>query len=50
MSEDQATTNSNGYAEIDADSSPYVGTMRFDVSAQNGVTNNILASYIAHHR
>jgi hypothetical protein len=41
------TTNSNGYAEIDAGASPYVGNVRFDVTAENNVTNNTLASYVA---
>ncbi|HEY3274533.1 MAG TPA: VWA domain-containing protein [Methanocella sp.] len=41
------TTNTNGYAEIDAGASPYVGTVRFDVTAENNVTSNILASYVA---
>jgi hypothetical protein len=41
------TTNTNGYAEIDAGPSPYIGTVRFDVTAQNNVTNNILISYVA---
>ena len=36
------TTNTNGYAEIDAGASPYIGTVRFDVNAQNGVTKDCL--------
>ncbi|OPY28309.1 MAG: Bacterial Ig-like domain (group 1) [Methanocella sp. PtaU1.Bin125] len=41
------TTNANGYAEIGVGASSYVGDVRFDAYAANGVTKDITLSYVA---